>query len=199
MHIHVCLDIFYCRIPRKNRLPGPLKRPSVLFGSPQKGVSPVSITLLVVPPHSNFCVPSPMLLVYLLFTEAWRNSQKPNTKVQVMGAMSSKLPVLGWQSWDSEFQAGMGKRSSVHHVLTTLCHQGPKAALLRPRDSTRLFWMVPSISAARSLKFSLGIKWEGRCSSCFIAPFPFFLALSTLTKKNLFLLVLCLQRVYINL
>lgn len=45
--------------------------------------------------------------------------------------VAPKFLILEWQSWGVEFQAEVGKGPFAHRVPTTLCHHGPKAALLR--------------------------------------------------------------------
>lgn len=84
-------------------------------------------------------------------------------------ACTSKLPILVRQSWDAEFQAELGKGPPAHCVPATLCHWGPQgcsAYILSLKTSLPNGPISFSAkTSCRGLKFSLGVKWKGRCSS----------------------------------
>lgn len=177
VYISISPDSFYCRIPCKNRLSGPLNCPPVLFGSPQKGASPGSINLSIVPPCSNFSVSCVSTAQRSLkkFTEA--EHQSPCHGLHVSKVSSPWLADLG--HWAS---SRYGEKTICSpHANHPLSLGAPKLLFFNP-ESRHLSRMVPSISAAnassKGLKVGLGIKWKGRCSSfllfltLFLAPGP---------------------------
>lgn len=80
---------------------------------------------LVVSLCDNFSVPLLQCFFCIHCSQKLEEFHRSQTPQSVSWVLSPKFPILGWQSWDIEFQAELGKGTSAHHVPNILCQQGP--------------------------------------------------------------------------